>query len=138
MHRAEVSNRSFSRAGCSGNLLPPSPPAEKTTARQDQAGQTSTGDRAGHWQIGNIGCLVCQIGVADVEMRVDKATPRAITVRIEEKYSDSRSINAELVLASHERKIGNELKSVEGPVVVLDARWKLACYVIREREVETV
>jgi hypothetical protein len=82
--------------------------------------------------------LVCQIGVTDVEVRVDKATPRAIAVRIEEKDSNSRSINAELVLASHERKIGNELKSVEGPVVVLDARWKLARYVIREREVETV
>jgi hypothetical protein len=27
-----------------GNLLPASPPAEKATARQDQAGQTSTGD----------------------------------------------------------------------------------------------
>ena len=28
----------------SGDLLPPSPPAEKTTARQDQAGQASIGD----------------------------------------------------------------------------------------------
>jgi hypothetical protein len=26
-------------AGCSGDLLPPSPPAEKTTASQDQAGK---------------------------------------------------------------------------------------------------
>jgi hypothetical protein len=32
------------RAGHSGDLLPPSPPAEKATARQDQAGQSSTGD----------------------------------------------------------------------------------------------
>jgi hypothetical protein len=32
-------------AGSSGGLLPPSPPAEKATARQDQAGQSSTDDR---------------------------------------------------------------------------------------------
>ena len=31
----------------SGDLLPPSPPAEKATARQDQAGKSSTGDGAG-------------------------------------------------------------------------------------------
>ena len=30
----------------SGALLPPSPPAEKATARQDRAGQASTGDGA--------------------------------------------------------------------------------------------
>jgi hypothetical protein len=30
----------------SGNLLPPSPPAEKATARQEQAGQTSIGNRS--------------------------------------------------------------------------------------------
>jgi hypothetical protein len=30
----------------SGDLLPPSPPAEKATARQDQAGQTGIDDRA--------------------------------------------------------------------------------------------
>ena len=35
-------------AGCSGAFLPPpSPPAEKATARQDQAGKASTGDGAG-------------------------------------------------------------------------------------------
>ena len=34
-------------AGSSGDLLPPSPPAEKATASQDQAGQTGTGDGAG-------------------------------------------------------------------------------------------
>jgi hypothetical protein len=30
------------------DLLPPSPPAEKATARQDQAGQSSTDDGAGY------------------------------------------------------------------------------------------
>src|SRR5262245_16218868 len=38
-------------AGCvesSGNLLPPSPPAEKATASQDQAGKSGTGDGRGH------------------------------------------------------------------------------------------
>jgi hypothetical protein len=35
------------RADASGDLLPPSPPAEKATARQDQAGQSGTGDGAG-------------------------------------------------------------------------------------------
>jgi hypothetical protein len=34
-------------AGSSGDLLPPSPLAEKTTARQEQAGQTSADDGAG-------------------------------------------------------------------------------------------
>jgi hypothetical protein len=34
-------------AGSSGALLSPSPPAEKATARQDQAGQASTGDGGG-------------------------------------------------------------------------------------------
>jgi hypothetical protein len=31
---------------CSGDFLPPSPPAEKATGRQDQTGQASTGDGA--------------------------------------------------------------------------------------------
>ena len=35
-------------ARCSGNLLPPSPPAEQATARQDQTGKSSTGDRSWH------------------------------------------------------------------------------------------
>jgi hypothetical protein len=34
-------------AGSSGDFLPPSPPAEKATARKDQARQTGTGDGAG-------------------------------------------------------------------------------------------
>jgi hypothetical protein len=33
-------------SGSSGDSLPPSPPAEKATARQDQAGQSCTGDGA--------------------------------------------------------------------------------------------
>jgi hypothetical protein len=35
--------------GSSGDLLPPSPPAEKATARQDQPGKSGTGDGAGQW-----------------------------------------------------------------------------------------
>ena len=35
-------------SGYSGDLPPPSPPAEKATTRQDQAGETSTGDGAGN------------------------------------------------------------------------------------------
>jgi len=34
-------------AGSSGDLLPPSPPGEKATARQDQSGQSGTDDGAG-------------------------------------------------------------------------------------------
>jgi len=34
-------------AGSSGDLLPPSPPAEKATASQDQAGQPGTRDGTG-------------------------------------------------------------------------------------------
>jgi hypothetical protein len=48
-------------AGCSGDLLPPSPPAEEATARQDQAGQASTGDRAGD------GGNIVDLDVIDVE-----------------------------------------------------------------------
>jgi hypothetical protein len=36
------------RAGCLGDLLPPSPPAEKAAAHEDQTGQSSTRDRAGY------------------------------------------------------------------------------------------
>jgi hypothetical protein len=36
----------------SGDFLSPSPPAEKTTARQDQAGQSGTGDRSRHGSYG--------------------------------------------------------------------------------------
>jgi len=35
-------------AGNSGDLLPPLPPAEKSTASDDQAGQSSTYDGAGN------------------------------------------------------------------------------------------
>src|SRR5262249_47417818 len=34
--------------GSSGDLLPPSPPAEKSAARQDQAGKAGTNDGAGN------------------------------------------------------------------------------------------
>ena len=36
------------RAGRSGDLLPPSPPAEKAAAREDQARKSSTGDGGGN------------------------------------------------------------------------------------------
>jgi hypothetical protein len=42
MHEGEVW-----RFDCSSSPLPPSPPAEKATGRQDQARQASTGDGAG-------------------------------------------------------------------------------------------
>jgi hypothetical protein len=35
-------------AGNSGDLLPSSPPAEKASAREDQAGKASTDDGGGH------------------------------------------------------------------------------------------
>jgi hypothetical protein len=38
----------------SGDLLPPSPPAEKATARKDQAGKASTGDGGGDGRSGKI------------------------------------------------------------------------------------
>jgi len=34
--------------GCSGGLLPPSPPSEKATACGDQTGKSGTGDRSRH------------------------------------------------------------------------------------------
>ena len=39
---SELRSRSF----CRCDFLPPSPPAEKTTARRNQAGQASTGNGA--------------------------------------------------------------------------------------------
>src|ERR1700730_18377476 len=44
---------------CSGDFLPPSPPAEKATTREDQAGQGSTGDRAGDSNAGNESIRSC-------------------------------------------------------------------------------
>jgi hypothetical protein len=38
-------------------MLQPSPPAEKATARQDQAGQASTSDGGGHYEAEIIGGL---------------------------------------------------------------------------------
>jgi hypothetical protein len=40
--------RRLPHAACSGGFPPPSPPAEKATARQDQSRQSSTGDGARH------------------------------------------------------------------------------------------
>jgi hypothetical protein len=40
---------------CSGNLLPPSPPAEKATARQDQTGKASTNDGAVSGELSGLG-----------------------------------------------------------------------------------
>ena len=40
--------RRMLRARCSGDPLPPSPPAEKATARQDHAGKSRTGDGGGN------------------------------------------------------------------------------------------
>jgi hypothetical protein len=45
--RRELRVRSPQTFGSSGDLLPPSPPGEKTTAREDQAGKACTGDGAG-------------------------------------------------------------------------------------------
>jgi hypothetical protein len=44
---ANATRRVANCAGCSGDLLPPSPPTEKATARQDQAGKTCTSDETG-------------------------------------------------------------------------------------------
>jgi hypothetical protein len=49
------SNASVVRS--SGAFLPPSPPAEEATARQDQAGEASTGDGGGHYEAEIIGGL---------------------------------------------------------------------------------
>src|SRR5262245_11716461 len=47
MLRVPETNFLHRRASCSGDL-PPSPPAEQATARQDQAWKSSTGDGAGN------------------------------------------------------------------------------------------
>jgi hypothetical protein len=57
------------RAGSSGDLLPPSPPAEKATASQDQAGQASTDDGAGD----KLASEISPLGLA-----VDRRTRRSL------------------------------------------------------------
>ena len=47
--RPSVLNRAIVLGNRSGHLLPPSPPAEKATARQDQTRQSSTCDGGGDY-----------------------------------------------------------------------------------------
>src|SRR5262249_21134024 len=47
--RPSVLNRAIVLGNRSGHLLPPSPPAEKATARQDQTRQSSTCDGGGNY-----------------------------------------------------------------------------------------
>src|SRR5499433_1743833 len=56
---------------CSGDLLPPSPPAEKATTRQDQAGQASTGDGAGNGVGGYERDVAGGVGAADYAVSAD-------------------------------------------------------------------
>ena len=44
----DLKQRGALEGGSSGNLLPPSPPAEKAATRQDQAWKSSTGDGTGN------------------------------------------------------------------------------------------
>jgi hypothetical protein len=46
-NRRRIWSSNLVRGGCSGHPLPPSPPAEKATARQHQARQSRTGDGTG-------------------------------------------------------------------------------------------
>src|SRR4029450_9193271 len=64
-------------ASSSGDFLPPSPPAEKPTARQDQAGKSSTGDGTGDW---------CGIGSDDAR----KVARGRIVVMEERRVADER------------------------------------------------
>src|SRR5215467_15270338 len=59
------------RAESSGDLPPPSPPAEQATASEDQTGQSCTGDGTGHALAGERKGRVkrwtrCRIGANDV------------------------------------------------------------------------
>ena len=58
-------------ARCSGDLLPPSPPAEKATASKDQAGKASTSNGAGHRK------LPCSEGHRRHGVRMEAACKRA-------------------------------------------------------------
>jgi hypothetical protein len=59
-------------AESSGAFPPPSPPDEKATARQDQAGQASTGDGAGDGS--PMRCLKKKSVLTDVEGQHAQAT----------------------------------------------------------------
>src|SRR5262249_268854 len=56
-HKSRLFGNGKRRAcvGCSGDLFPPPPPAEKATAREDHARKASTGDGAG--DAGDIGYI---------------------------------------------------------------------------------
>ena len=60
------------RAGSSGNLPPPSAPAEKSTGCRDQAGQASTGDGARDGS--PMRCLKKKSVLTDVEGQHAQAT----------------------------------------------------------------
>src|SRR5262245_2096185 len=47
----------------SGDLLPPSPPAEKATARQDQTGKSCTGDGTGNKNRRQPCIGACKVGI---------------------------------------------------------------------------
>jgi hypothetical protein len=68
-------------AGCSGDLPPPSPPAEKATARQDQTWKTGTGDGPG---TGFTNCISMPISksfaVRKAIVREDAVCRRLMTV----------------------------------------------------------
>jgi len=65
-------NRPVRCAGCSRDLLPPSPPAEKATARQDQTWKSSTGDGDGDGS--PMRCLKKKSVLTDVEGQHAEAT----------------------------------------------------------------
>jgi hypothetical protein len=64
-----LADRANSRAAAveySGNFLPPSPPAQKATARQDHARQTSSCNGSRNGKTGDERGFVRQIAVTDV------------------------------------------------------------------------
>src|SRR5258706_3257510 len=74
-------------SGSSGDSLPPSPPAEKATARQDQAGQSCTGDGARDGVVRNKRGKKAVVMITAVAIRPDDLSKVIDTVNLRELVS---------------------------------------------------
>src|SRR5262249_4958386 len=82
---------------CSGDLLTSPPPAEKATARQDQAGQSSTDDWAGNGKILDANC--CRAGLAnpsDADIALAIEANDQFIAELERIHATARSMSSRL------------------------------------------
>jgi hypothetical protein len=88
-----VAKKERQYAGCSGDFATPSPPAEKASARQDQAGQARASDGAGHG-IGRVGrrVTVVQIDQADTITQLGAQQGYRVETRVGGQAGEQRDV----------------------------------------------